>query len=170
MPSVSSVVQATTLHELFQASVAASPDALAITTDGVSLSYRALADRAASITARLAALGVGPDVIVGLLAGRSNELVVGVIGILGAGGAYLPLDASHPADRWTLVLEDAGVGIVVATSQFAESMRRSGMRVVVLDEDDGGPAVAVAPPRRGRARTTSPTSSTPRGRPGAPRA
>ena len=94
------------VHTLFERQAAATPDALAVTVGGCSLSYAALNARANRIAHRLRALGVGPEVRVGLVLHRSLDLVAAVLAVLKAGGAYVPLDPTYPLDRLQYMLSD----------------------------------------------------------------
>ena len=103
-----------TVHQLVEAQAARTPDAVAVTAGGQSLSYRELNGRANLLAHHLRALGVGPEVLVGLCTGRSVEMVVGLLGILKAGGAYVPLDPDFPAARLAFMVQDAELAAVVA--------------------------------------------------------
>src|SRR6187401_642115 len=81
-----------TIHEMFQAQVERSPDAVAVVFGKEQLTYQELNERADRLAYRLQDLGVRPEVLVGICVGRSTELIVGLLGILKAGGAYVPLD------------------------------------------------------------------------------
>src|SRR5262249_15588096 len=93
-----------TLPELFAAQVARTPDAVRVVFGEARLSYRELDLRANQLVHRLRALGVGPEVVVGLCLERSLELVVGLLAILKTGGAYLPLDPAYPRERLAFIL------------------------------------------------------------------
>ena len=110
------------------------PDAVALVYEGVSLSYRELWRRAGRLARRLRALGVGPEVRVGICAERSLEMVVGLVAILRAGGAYVPLDPKYPRDRLTFMIEDAAVPVLLAQEQLAAELPAH-PRVVVLEGD-----------------------------------
>src|SRR6185295_2035944 len=84
------------VHELFEAQVKRTPDALAIAFGRRLLTYRQLDGQANALARQLRKLGVGPEVVVGICVERSLEMVIGVLGILKAGGAYLPLDPAYP--------------------------------------------------------------------------
>jgi len=94
------------------------PDAIAVTCDGASLTYRELNSRANQLAHRLRALGVGPETLVAIGLERSLEMVVGLLGILKAGGAYLPIDLAYPRDRVQFMFEDARpVALLTSLSQ-----------------------------------------------------
>ena len=99
---------AASLPELFAAQAAATPDAIAAVYQDRELSYAALDAHANRLAHHLRAQGVGAETVVGLLVDRSLEMVIGLLGILKAGAAYLPLDPSYPAERLSFMLSDAG--------------------------------------------------------------
>src|SRR5947207_539702 len=79
-----------TIHELFEQQAEMSPGAIALTFEGERLTYRQLNERANQLAHYLQDLGVGPEVLVGIYVERSIEMIVGILGVLKAGGAYLP--------------------------------------------------------------------------------
>ena len=95
------------LHELFEEQAGRAPEAVAVVFEGAHLSYAELNARANQLAHCLRERGVGPDVIVGICVERSLEMLVGIFGVLKAGGAYLPLDPTYPAGRLTYMIEDA---------------------------------------------------------------
>ncbi len=128
------------VHELFERQAAATPDALALKFvgadgAGVALSYRELDARADRLARHLSRRGAGPEQVVGLCVERSAEMLVGVLGVLKAGAAYLPLDPSLPRERLSSMLEDAGARLVLTQGSLSEKVRTSGAEVVLLDED-----------------------------------
>jgi len=142
------------LSELFAAEARRRPEAVAVSQGERSWSYGELARRAAGLARRLRALGVGPDVPVGLCVERSPELVAGVLGILEAGGAYVPLDPVYPPERLAFMLEDALAGVaspvVVTQERFTGLVAGGGARRLVLLDGEGGgeepPTGAGGPP------------------------
>ncbi|WP_307803849.1 non-ribosomal peptide synthetase [Micromonospora echinofusca] len=125
--------------ERVAAQVAAVPDAEAV--DGTS--YAALYARANRIGRYLRGHGVGPEQVVGVLLDRSVDLVATLLGVWQAGGAYLPIDPSYPADRIAGMLADAGATVVVTTSGYAD--RCAGARTVLLDADADADRIAALP-------------------------
>uniref|UniRef100_A0A3S7V076 L-cysteine--[L-cysteinyl-carrier protein] ligase n=1 Tax=Phaselicystis flava TaxID=525924 RepID=A0A3S7V076_9BACT len=109
-------------HELFEAQVERAPDAVAAVFEDRQLSYRELNAHANRLAHRLVALGVGPDVVVGLLMDRGLELLVSVLAVFKAGGAYLPLDPEHPAHRHLEVLARSGAPLVLTTGAYTASL------------------------------------------------
>ena len=111
-----------TLHSQFEAQVRRSPDAVAVRCDGRSLSYGELNARANRLARALRQRGVGRNDLVGLAVERSTELAVGILAILKAGAAYLPLDPDYPRERLTFLIEDARVRTVIGSSKIAASL------------------------------------------------
>ncbi|MEM8604322.1 MAG: amino acid adenylation domain-containing protein, partial [Cyanobacteria bacterium P01_H01_bin.121] len=108
------------LHQLFEAQVERTPDAIAVVLDDQHLTYRALNQRATQLAVELQTRGVGPEQLVGLCLDRSLDMLVALLGILKAGGAYVPLDPSYPQSRLQFILKDAAVSLVVTQPQFAD--------------------------------------------------
>ncbi|MBS0181971.1 MAG: amino acid adenylation domain-containing protein [Nitrospira sp.] len=102
-----------TVPELIYHCVQRTPQAVAVRLDEQTLSYEALWRRSAAVAAELRRQGAGPDVLVGICAERSLELVVGLMGILQAGGAYVPIDPSYPSDRIAYMLADAAPAVLL---------------------------------------------------------
>lgn len=103
----------TTVPELIYEQVRCTPEAVAVRLDDQALSYDALWRRSAAVATELRKQGVGPDVLVGLCAERSLEMVIGLLGIVQAGGAYVPIDPSYPADRIAYMLDDAAPSMLL---------------------------------------------------------
>ena len=101
------------VHELFEEQAARAPEAVALVYEGAQLSYGELNERANRLAHHLRALGVGPDVIVGLCVERSFEMIVALLGVLKAGGAYLPIDPDYPKDRIAYMIADAAPALVL---------------------------------------------------------
>jgi amino acid adenylation domain-containing protein len=102
------------IHRLIEVRSAARPDARAVVLGDEALSYGELNARANRLAHRLVAHGVGPEVIVGVHLERSLDLVVALLAVLKAGGGYLPLDPSYPADRLAFMLADCRAPVVIA--------------------------------------------------------
>ncbi|MER6568886.1 amino acid adenylation domain-containing protein [Streptomyces sp. NPDC001093] len=138
-----------TLMDLVDRQCARTPDAVAVVSDGETLTYGQLARRSEALAARLRALGAGPDRVVALALQRSAPLAVAVVGVIRAGAAYLPLAPEDPPDRLRLLVEDSNAVAVLTTP---DAMATGPWAVPVLDPAEpsdaaprpGGPA-PVAP-------------------------
>ncbi len=132
----------TLLHELFEGQAALRPAAWAVGFGAERLSYGELSSRSNRLARHLRRWGVGAEVRVGLCVERSAEMVVALLGILKAGGVYVPLDPSHPAERLGLVMADSAVPVLVAEERLLGRLPASlsassaaAVRVVCLDRD-----------------------------------
>ncbi|WP_109752317.1 non-ribosomal peptide synthase/polyketide synthase, partial [Mycolicibacterium fortuitum] len=131
---------AVSIPALFAEQVAAAPEAVAITADGRSMSYRELDDAASRLARKLTAHGVGPGAYVALLAERSAEAVVAMLAVLKAGAAYLPIDPVLPDARIEFMLEDAASAVAIVTTGLAD--RLAGCELLIVDVSE-----ATADPR-----------------------
>ncbi len=123
------------LHQLFEAQVERTPDAIAIVFEDKQLTYRELNRRANQLAHHLKGLGVRPDILVGICMDRSLELVVGILGILKAGGACVPLDPAYPKERLTFMLEDTQVPVILTQESLLKQLSEYGAKTVCLDAD-----------------------------------
>lgn len=110
------------MHEAFEAQVDRTPDAVALVDGARSLTYRLLDRRANHLAKTLIASGAKPDQMIGIYVDRSIEMLVGLLGILKAGAAYVPMDPSYPGERIALMLEETRARLVVTTSNLAGSL------------------------------------------------
>ncbi|MGE5825555.1 MAG: non-ribosomal peptide synthetase, partial [Bacteroidota bacterium] len=123
------------IHELFEAQVGQSPEAVALVYEAEQLSYRELNARANRLAHHLRSLGVGPEVLVGVCLERSVELVVALLAILKAGGAYVPLDPGYPAERLAFMLEDTQAPVLVTHSALLAKLPPYTGHSVCVDRD-----------------------------------
>ncbi|HEX6747845.1 MAG TPA: non-ribosomal peptide synthase/polyketide synthase [Longimicrobium sp.] len=131
------------VHELFAEQAARTPETVAVVFAGAELTYAELDARANQLAHYLRALGVGPEVRVGLCVERTPEMVVAVLAVLKAGGAYVPLDPEYPADRLAFMLQDAAVPVLLTHSSLEQRLPAHAARVVRLDVE--GSAIAREP-------------------------
>jgi amino acid adenylation domain-containing protein len=141
------------VHELIQEQVSRSPEAIAAVYDQEALSYRELNARANRLANYLRRRGVGPEQVVGVMIDRSIEMVIGLLGVMKAGAAYLPLDANYPASRLAYILEDAGVTWLLTERRSADHLPSHNGKKIFLDRDweiisresDANPARQISP-------------------------
>lgn len=119
--------------ELVARHAAATPDAIAAIQKGISLTYRELDEHAGQLAYYLRRLGVGPDVVVGLCIDRSIAMIVGALGIMKAGAAYLPIDPAYPPNRIESILNDATVAALVSAESTADKLAAGPWQPIELD-------------------------------------
>lgn len=123
------------IHQLFEEQVEQSSDAVAVVWEGEQLTYRELNAKANQLAHYLQSLGVGPEVLVGICVERSFEMIVGILGILKAGSAYVPLDPNYPSDRLAFMLEDSSVPVLLTQQKLVEKLPPNSARVIRLDSE-----------------------------------
>jgi amino acid adenylation domain-containing protein len=121
------------LQSIFEAQVTRTPDAIAVVCGDETLTYRALNRRANQVAHYLRALGVGPEMLVGVCIERSLAMVVGLLGVLKAGAAYVPLDPTYPPERLAFMLEDAQPCVVLTQEHLVASLPAHAAQLVCLD-------------------------------------
>ncbi len=126
-------------HELFARRAALNPSAVAVTHDGLSLSYGELHERSRRLSRYLAEAGVGADSRVGIHLRRSPEMLIALLGVLGAGAAYVPLEPGLPQQRLEYMLSDSGVEWVLTESELMQDLPLGGVDVVVMDGASSDP-------------------------------
>ncbi len=136
----------TPIHALFEAAARRTPEATAVVFEGESLTYAELDRRADQLAHHLRPMGVGPDVIVAICLPASLAIVVALLGVLKAGGAYLPVDPGLPAERLSYLLTSSGAAAVLTERAFAGPVVGVGIPTVCLDEAQGEIDRAAAPP------------------------
>ena len=124
------------LHELFEARAAEQPDHVALEYADMTLTYRELDDQANRLAHRLRRMGVRSESRVALYLERSPEAIIGLLGILKAGGVYTPLDTALPPDRIALILADAQPGVILTRHALRSSLPAVTGQVWRLDEDE----------------------------------
>jgi amino acid adenylation domain-containing protein len=123
------------IHDLFAARVKQTPDAVAVVYEDKHLTYSELNAQANQVAHYLRALGVSPEVLVGIYVERSLEMLVGILGIFKAGGAYVPLDPVYPKERLAFMLADAQVPVLLTQQHLVEELPQHQAQVVCLDAD-----------------------------------
>jgi amino acid adenylation domain-containing protein len=123
------------IHQLFEAQVEQTPDDVALVFHDEELTYRELDQRATQLARYLRKQGVGPDMVVGVCIERSLEMMVGVLGVLKAGGAYLGLDPAYPQERLELMLDDVNAQVLVTQERFSSRFEAMGTSQIYIDKD-----------------------------------
>jgi amino acid adenylation domain-containing protein len=144
------------IHELFEAQVQRTPNAIAVESRGKRLTYRELNSQANQLAHYLRKLGTGPETLVGICVERSLEMVIGLLGIFKAGGAYVPLDPVYPRERLAFMLEDAGVSVLLTQAKLIEDrgwrIEDSDAREIIEDGrskmEDRNPPSSILDPQR----------------------
>jgi amino acid adenylation domain-containing protein len=125
------------IHEVIEAQVERTPDAVAIVFAEEHVTYAELNRRANRLAHHLRSLGVGADVRVGICMERSSAMMVAILAILKAGGAYVPFDPAFPAERLRYMLDDSAPSVVLTQSSFSALVEGEGVPVLALDADAG---------------------------------
>ncbi|NJR56670.1 MAG: amino acid adenylation domain-containing protein, partial [Acaryochloris sp. CRU_2_0] len=123
------------IHQLFEAQVERTPEAIAVVYNDEHLTYQELNAKANQLAHHLEGLGVGPEMLVGICVERSIEMVVGLLGILKAGGAYVPLDPNYPAERLQFMVADAQVQVLLTQQALLPQLPACETAIVCLDRD-----------------------------------
>lgn len=165
-------LKAACCHNLFERQAERNPERIALRSDAVVLTYRELNDQANHLARMLIQHGVGPDIPVGLCVQRNAGMIVAILGILKAGGCYVPLDSQYPGERIQYMVRNSGIRLAItdASSAHALSFDRS-LDLLFLDKPDAAapPLSCDNPPLRAGAEDTayimytSGTSGTPKG-------
>ncbi|HEY6923118.1 MAG TPA: amino acid adenylation domain-containing protein, partial [Steroidobacteraceae bacterium] len=124
------------LHQLFEEQVARAPQSTALVFGREKMSYSQLNEHANRVAHYLTRQGARPDTLVGLCVERSLDMVVGMLGTLKAGAAYLPIDSAYPAERIRILLRESGVRMVLSQSHLLRALPATEMEVLLLDTDE----------------------------------
>ncbi|HEX6270322.1 MAG TPA: amino acid adenylation domain-containing protein [Anaerolineales bacterium] len=124
------------VHEVIEDQVKRTPDAIAAQFEDKNLTYQELNSRADQLAQMLISQGVKPGSLIGIFVNRSIEMLVGLLGVLKAGGAYLPLDPSFPAERLAFMFEDSGASIILTQQSLLSRLPENTARVICLDDHD----------------------------------
>jgi amino acid adenylation domain-containing protein len=128
-------ITASCIHELCRRQAMLRPDGLAVVYGEQHLTYEGLNSKANQLARELRKQGCGPETIVGLCVERSPEMVIGLLGILKAGAAYLPLDPAHPKDRLSYMLTDSQAAMLVTQARLIDDLPACPMNILCLDSD-----------------------------------
>ncbi len=123
------------LHRQIEEQAERTPGALAVLFEGQELTYGELNCRANQLARKLISLGAAPGALIGVFMERSLEMVVGLLGILKSGAAYMPIDPSYPAQRTAYMIEDAHSLVLLTQKRFRDTLPPNGSQVFYLDGD-----------------------------------
>jgi amino acid adenylation domain-containing protein len=123
------------IHQLVEEQVERTPEAVAVICGDKQVTYRELNERANRLAHYLQSAGAGPETLIGICLGRSVEMMVGLLGILKAGAAYVPVDPQHPSARAMSTLADAGVRLLLTQRSLADRFAANGVEILCLDEE-----------------------------------
>src|SRR5262249_41767659 len=164
------------MHRLFEEQARLSPESIAVASLQGKLTYRQLNERANKLARYLIEAGVEPETRVGVCMRRSPDLIVALMGIVKAGGVYVPLDAAYPRERFDLMLEDAQAWLLLTDRGLVDWLRAPGRRLVCLDSDwpqidvhesdvheSGNPDIAISPQNLAYVIYTSGSTGRPKG-------
>ena len=126
------------VHHLFEEQARRTPDAVALVFDDEQLTYRELDQRANHLAHELQHLGAGTDVCIGICVKRSLAMMVGLLGILKAGGCYVPLDPAYPRERLAFMLEDSQASVLLTQESLRDDLAFESSNLKVLCMDDAG--------------------------------
>ena len=159
------------VHELFERQAAKTPDLTAVVHQGRTLTYRELNERANQVAHFLRTRGVGPETLIGVCQNRTPELVISLLGIWKAGGAYIPLDPTYPADRLSFMMKDSAAKFLVTTSELSKLFPSATENTILIDSDwdkiakesTANPAPSATPANLAYVMYTSGSTGTPKG-------
>lgn len=126
-----------TLHRWFERVSEEYPDSIALTFEGQQLTYADVNTRANQLAHHLRSRGVGPEMLVALCLERSFDLIIGILGILKVGAAYVPCDPEVPAERLAFILEDTQSPVLITQESLLSRLAAPASQVVCLDRDRG---------------------------------
>ena len=123
------------IHQLIEVQAAQTPDNVALAFEDQQLTYRELDHQGNQLAHYLRSLGIGPGALVGICMERSLGMLVGLLGTLKAGAAYVPLDPTYPKERLAFMLSDAAVAAVLTQRRLVASLPDHSSPVICLDTD-----------------------------------
>src|SRR5256885_2311891 len=145
-PTISSFPREQCVHELFEELARRAPEAMALIFAGQHLTYEELNRKANQLAHCLQQHGARPDVTVGLCVAPSIEMVVGLLGILKSGAAYVPLDAGYPKERLAYMLNEAGIRLLVMQHKMVDKLPSlSAVKALCIDAEAWQESIAQHP-------------------------
>src|SRR5271163_3934646 len=122
------------IHDLLEAQALRTPEKTAVICRDNALTYRALWDKVRRLATHLRGLGVKPETIVAIMMDRSLDMMVAMIAVLRAGGAYLPLDPTFPAERVALMLKDSDARVILTQSNYKDRLATLSATIIAVDQ------------------------------------
>ncbi len=133
------------LHTLFEQQAERTPEARAVFCEGQQLTYRELNQKANQLAHRLRELGVTAETVVGICLERSLDLIVGLLGILKAGGAFLPLDPELPSARLKYIIDDSQLSLIISSTHHKSKLDAQQATTLCLDQVPSAPSLLTNP-------------------------
>ncbi|MEO6230170.1 MAG: amino acid adenylation domain-containing protein [Ferruginibacter sp.] len=164
--------QEQTISSLFEAQVLKTPEAVAVLFEGNKITYQELNERSSQLAHYLVAKGIGKDILVPICIERGIEMLIGLLGILKTGAAFVPVDPEYPEDRINYMLHDAGAAIAVSSAESSSKITNAGnLEIIKIDSDwplisnqpSGNPGIAVDPHQLAYTIYTSGSTGKPKG-------
>lgn len=121
------------VHELFEEQAKQTPNNIALVFEDKQLTYKELSQASNQLAHYLREQGVGPDILVGICAERSLEMVIGMLGTMKAGGAYVPLDPTYPKARLDYMIQDSGIKLLLTQSPLVQQFEQENLQCIALD-------------------------------------
>jgi amino acid adenylation domain-containing protein len=123
------------IHQLFEEQVEKNPDAIAVVFGEQKLTYSELNSKANQLAHYLRSFGIGPEILVGVCVERSLEMIIGMLGVIKSGGAYVPMDPSYPLERLSYMLEDAQIPVLLTQEHLLDQLPSHWGQTISLDAD-----------------------------------
>ncbi|MCW3467115.1 non-ribosomal peptide synthetase [Chitinophaga nivalis] len=137
--------EAATITSLIDAQVRQTPDAVAVTSEGVQLTYKQLDEKANQLAHLLISTGVTKEQLVPVCVERNEWMIIGILGILKAGAAYVPIDPAYPEERIYYMLEDTAAAVIVSSSACAGIFEKTTAQLVIMDDAAATEKLPVTP-------------------------
>jgi amino acid adenylation domain-containing protein/FkbM family methyltransferase len=161
----------TCIHELFEQQAEQWPQRIAVACEGETITYKELDKRANQLAHYLIRLGVGPEIAAGICLPPSIDQLVAILGVLKAGGFYVPLDPAYPHDRLSFILSDTGAAVLISERSVADEIFEGQLTTLFMEEErqalaaesTAKPAVGIAPGNLAYAIYTSGSTGRPKG-------
>ncbi|MFN5396699.1 MAG: non-ribosomal peptide synthetase [Pseudanabaena sp.] len=122
------------IHHLFEQQVERTPNAIAVVCENQQLTYQALNQRANQLAHHLQSLGADRNMLIGIYMERSIEMVIGILGVLKSGSAYLPLDTNYPQERLMYMLSDSRISLLLTQQNLAKSLAQQQIQIICIED------------------------------------